>query len=398
MKSDTQMSRSKSIAGRLVLAAALGVVLLANSAVASASPVHAATVHAASAPNSDTGSAGYDEHFFLQSADGNFRLQIGAQLQARYTLRFDDRADGLALSQSRFFIRRARLALVGHAFSKKLGYVFVPRFDLSQAGLLEYFVNDAFIPHVIEGRVGKWRLPFLRQQITSSSRLLLVGRSQVTQVFGQGFDVGAALHNGYTNSPRVEWVAGIFNGTTSSLGVVGVDSTQPPDVFFPTLVGRIAYNYGGIDAYSGGDLEGGPLRFAVGASALAQLGVDRDHQSATEATLDYVIKVRGFSTSGAVMLASKQDGSSLVDQNAFVGGFFAQASYLVGEVIQPALRYSLVDFEGNAGATHEAMGGINVYFYGHNLKWQTDAGAIINQTPHQTATRYRARTQLQLAF
>ncbi len=344
--------------------------------------------------------AGHDHHFFIQSDDGNFRMEFAGRLQTQYELAFDHSGEATDLALSRFYIRRARLKLEGHVFSPRLTYVFQPDFGKGEVELLDYFLNYALVPDTFEAKVGQMRLPFLRQEITSSGHLLLVDRSLVTKVFGEGYDVGVAVHDHYTKSPTFEWVAGIYNGTASNLGVVPYKgSATEPEIFFPSVVARVAYNYGGIAGYSEGDLHRGGLGFSIGASGLAQLGIDRDNQSALKTTVDYVVKVHGFSSSGAFMIASAQDGPSLVgDQTHIATGFYAQAGYLIGEMIQPALRYSLVDLTGDNVTDHEALGGLNVYFHGHNLKWQTDAGALIHETPQQTDTEYRLRTQLQLAY
>jgi hypothetical protein len=227
---------------------------------------------------------------------------------------------------------------------------------------------------------------------------MLVDRSLVADVFGEGFDVGVAAHNDYTDAPSFEWVVGVFNGTKSDLGVIATDNEDAPTLFFPTLVARVGYNHGDIKPYKEGDLEGGPLRFAIGASGLTQLGVNRDDQSAFKATVDYVLKAHGFSTSGAYMLASGQDGEGLFDQDQLVSGLFVQAGYMISETFQPAARYSRVDFDQDGPVLHEALGGLNVYFYGHSLKWQTDAGALITERTNDTQTDWQARTQLQLSF
>lgn len=344
------------------------------------------------------GDAGYDGDFFLRSDDGRFRLEIGARLQTHYELLLAEEGEDIALGRSRFLIRRARLKLGGHAFTPELTYGFQAAFGGGNVNLLDYFANYAFIPGLVEARVGQWRVPFLRTEINSSGSLLMVDRSLVTSVFGEGFDAGVGFHNDYKKSPTFEWFFGVFNGTQTKLEVVSLDDPNTPTVFFPTVLGRLAYNHGDIKGYSTGDLTGGPLRFSVGASGLTQVGIDRDDESATKATVDYIVKAHGFSSSGAFMLATHQDGDSLTDQSLFVSGLFAQAGYMVTEMIQPAARYSRVDYEGADQLVHEALGGINVYFYGHNLKWQTDAGAIITETPNDTDTAYRIRTQMQLDF
>ncbi|QDG52880.1 hypothetical protein FIV42_19675 [Persicimonas caeni] len=356
-----------------------------------------------------TGVAGYDDGFFIAGQldetddDGNektrhFRLEIGGRLQTQYDLLIAEEGEDLDLARSRFLIRRARLNVTGHFVSPDFTYAMQAAFDRGNPELLDYFVNYAFEPGTFEGRLGQWRVPFLRTEINSSGSLLLVDRSLTTSVFGEGFDAGMGIHNNYKKSPPFEWFFGVFNGTQTDLEVVSFDDANTPTFFYPSVVGRVAYNYGDIKGYSTGDLKGGPLRFSLGASGMTQFGLQRDNESATKATVDYILKAHGFSTSGAFMLATNQDGEALTDQNLFVTGLFVQAGYFLSEMIQPAARYSRVDYEGDDELVHEALGGLNVYFWGHSLKWQTDAGAIIVETPNDTDTAYRLRTQLTLSF
>ncbi|MFP4600951.1 MAG: porin [Persicimonas sp.] len=354
--------------------------------------------------SSDAPMAGYDGGFFIDGADGDFRINIGGRVQTQLRTLVVDNGDDHDLDQLGFRIRRARLKIKGHAFSPRLTYQLQPELAGDSPSLRDYFFNYEFLADTLEGRVGQWRYPFLRQEITSSGSLMLVDRSLVGSTFGDSFDTGVALHNRYKTAP-VSWVVGVFNGATSRLGGVSFDNTVAPSRFGPAVVARAAYNYGPIKAYSEGDLEGGPLRFSVGGAVSGQPGIDRPNQSEFKATLDYMLKVEGFSTSGAAVLGTTQEGDGLGDQETVATGFFAQAGYLINDFIQPAVRYSQVRLTGTAASDdesddlqHEALGGLNLYFYGHRLKWQTDAGAIVTDVRDRTRTNFQARTQLQLAF
>lgn len=353
-----------------------------------------------------SGDAGFDGEFFLQGKDGDFRLEIGGRLQPQFELVSVEEGDDRGIGVASLFIRRARLSMSGHLFTPRLTFGFQSEFS-GDVELLDYYLNYVFVDDLLHGRVGSWRVPFMRTEINSSSSLLLVDRSLITDVFGEDRDVGLALHNNYKKAPTFEWAAGIFTGAADELGQVSFDEEAAPTFLSPSLAARVAYNHGDIKAYSTGDFAGGPLRFSLGAAGVASLGLepgvavqglDREDQSSLKGTVDYMLKVHGFSSSGAYTVATVQDGESLADQELFVSGFFVQAGYLIGETFQPAARYSRLDPEGDEEPTHEALGGLNIYFYGHSLKWQTDFGAIIEEAPNDTKTNYRLRTQLSLDF
>ena len=356
--------------------------------------------------------AGYDSGFFIQSEDKLYKLKIEARMQARYTFASID--EGLSRSEeSAFSIPRARLKLSGHAFTKDLTYAFQSDFGRGFVSLKDVYIDYRLVKDALHLRVGQWKRPFSRQQITSSGNLEFVDRALTDRAFRAGRDIGIAIQNNYEKSPPFEWALGLFNGTGETptfTGAVAVDPatgegsvsrgsfTNVPTVFHPTWVARVGFNRGPVKGYSEADLEGGPLRLSVGASGLVDLDADDDDVSAIRSEIDFMLKTRGFSLSGAGYAATTQDGSSFGDQTFAAVGAHAQAGYVIGEHAQPALRYAVVRDATASTTTHEPLAAFNVYFYNHKLKWQTDGGPIITQRPGSNTVDARVRTQLQLAF
>lgn len=353
--------------------------------------------------------SGYAKGFFVQSEDGLFRLEIGARVQARYVFE----AVEAAPNESAFSIARARLTLSGHVFSEDLTYKFQSDFGKGFVTLKDFYADYAFVPGTFQLRAGQWKRPFSRQQITSSGKQELVDRATTDAAFGAGRDIGIAIHNDYEKSPEFEYALGIFNGTgekplfsgdvtvdpaTGEGGVSGGAFSNVPDTLHPALVLRVGYNHGGIKGYSEADLEGGPFRASVAASGLADLDADDDDASSLKAELDYIVKVEGFSSTGAVYVSSAQSGPGFSDRALEALGLHLQLGYVIGELVQPVARYSLVAPDGADNDSHEILGGVGFYFWGHDVKWQTDGGALLTEAPGGTAKDYRVRTQLQLAF
>jgi hypothetical protein len=352
--------------------------------------------------------AGYKKGFFIQSDDGQFRLEVGARFQARYAFE----AIEAAPNESNFSIARARFTLGGHVFTEDLTYKFQTDFGKGFVTLKDFYADYAFVPGAFQLRAGQWKRPFSRQQITSSGKQELVDRATTDAAFGAGRDIGIAVHNDYEDSPELEYAFGIFNGTgekpvfsgdatvdpMTGEGPVSGAFTNVPDTFHPALVLRAGYNHGGIKGYSEADLEGGPFRAAVGASGLVDLDADDDDTSSLKAELDYLVKVEGFSSTGGLYVSSAQSGTGFGDRAFEALGMHLQLGYVIGELVQPVARYSLVAPDGGDNDTHEILGGLGFYFWGHEVKWQTDGGALLSEAPGGTATDYRVRTQLQLAF
>lgn len=377
----------------LVVCVAVWAALLACNAQAVAQEAAASAEQQAPA-----GAAGHDGGFFVESDDGDHRLDISGRVQAQHRTRLADVNDGHELAEIGFLIRRARLKFDGHTLTPRLNYLLQLELGGGSVRPLEGFINYAFTPGCLEARIGRWRAPFLRHELSSSGYLLMVDRAPLTGVFGDSYETGVALHNDYTAGKPFEWVVGVFNGSTNRVGAVSFDDPDVPSVFGPELVSRLNYTFGGATPYRETTLADGPLRFSVGGAVAVDPGIERAEESTMKATLDYLVEVGAVSTTGGVVLATAQDGDGLDDQELFATGAFLQAGYLLSERVQPTGRYSLIDFSQSSERVHEALGGLNVYFYGHRFKLQTDAGAIITDDTVATRTDLTARTQLQLSF
>lgn len=351
--------------------------------------------------------AGYDKGFFIKSADEPFKLNLGGRLQARFTWAGLQEEPNEAF----FSIPRARFHMKGYAFTKDLTYKFQADFGKGFTSLKDFYAQYAFIPKVLELRVGQFKRPFARQQINSSGKLEFVDRAITDKSFEAGRDIGFMVSDNYEKSPEFEYALGLFNGTGAAPwfsgkadeGRVSGKFTNVPDRFRPALVFRVGYNYGGIKGYSEPDLEGGGFRLAVGGSGMADFDVN-DEASDIRGELDFILKYEGLSVSSAVFLSTNQTGAEFFEQKYAKFGLYAQLGYVINGLVQPVLRYALVapNSENNPdgiGDTTEATGGVSLYFFKNKFKWQTDAGLLMVQKDDApTQKDYVVRSQLQLTF
>jgi hypothetical protein len=370
---------------------------------------------------------GLEDGLFLRTGDEKFKLRIGGQLQARLLYERVEEFDAEAGATNRHSecnvsIPRGRLKLDGNAFSKRLRYSFLADFGKGTAALKEYWLDAELVEKRLHLTVGQFKRPFSRQQITSSARLELVDTAITDKAFGAGYDLGVMLHDNYTKSPTFEWALGVFNGTgerswfegaVNGAAIPGeepgttvvegqVDAkakfTNVPEMLHPLVVARLGFNTPGLKGYSEADLEGGPARFGIGVSGLADLDADGGDDSAIRVQLDTMFKAQGFSATGGLYLATAQDGAGLGDQ-AYEGlGWHVQTGYVIRQTFQPAVRYGALLPRSAAADRHEVLAGLAIYFFGHNLKWQTDGGALIERLDAGKLVNALVRTQLQLAF
>ena len=329
------------------------------------------------------GTAGYDKGFFLRSADDKFELKATGRVQPYYTLTSKKVGDDRD-STGAFEIRRARLTLEGHLHGPNLLYKMQTDFGKGVTALRDYhfdvkLAKDAWL------RVGQWKKPFSRQQIVSSGRLETTDRAITDKAFGAGRDIGVAVRNDYEKSPELEWIVGVFNGTgidaaqkatvdpTTGAVTIGAPSNVPA-AFRPLLVGRVGLNRGGIKGYSEADLEGGPLRWGVAASVLAEADFDEDDRSQDAVELDYIVKVNGLSSTGGVYFQRKQEGvKTFSDRESAALGFHVQAGYMLSKHLQAVGRFALVDDQlDDAKDQQEITVGGGYYGFGHDAKVQAN--------------------------
>lgn len=336
---------------------------------------------------------GYDKGFFIKGADEPFALKLQGRVQTRYILESTkDPAGDTRATETSFAVQRARLKLSGHVFDDGLSFKAEFDFGRGSVSLKDYYV-DYRLGGEARIRAGQWKKPFSRQQITSSGNLSFVDRSITDKGFQAGRDVGVGIHNNYEKSPEIEWAVGLFNGAG--------DETVP-DKLSPVLVARVGYNHGGIKGYSEADLEGGALRYSVGASVQSELDFDGDNASGVRAELDYIVKMNGLSSAGGVYVSTAQEApgaedTGFADQAYEAMGFHLQLGYMLADKHQVAARYALIAPDADDANLQEISVGYSLYQFKHNFKWQTDV-SVLQSAGTDLGDEIRGRTQLQLSF
>jgi hypothetical protein len=360
---------------------------------------------------------GYDEGFYLRTADDRFRLTINGRFEARYTYEDLDTAAGPAVS-SAFSIPRARLALGGHLFGQALTFRLQTAVDRGFGSLKDAYADYAIVPGWLHFRGGQFKRPLSRQQITSSVNFQFLERAITSGRLGAARDIGLLVHDDYESSPTFEYAIGLFNGTgehprlagsvivdpiTGEGAIVDGAFTNVPDRFHPELTARVAYNHGDIDGYSEVDFDGGPTRFSIGASGLVGFDGPEPSNPANLGTgnvlshVDTILKAYGFTTTAGGFLLFVQDGADWLDQAYSSMGFHVQAGYLLFDRAQPAVRYARVHRE-QRGTVHEVGGALSIYFLRQHLAWRTDALVYLEDYAPAWRDHFVVRSQFQLGF
>lgn len=352
-------------------------------------------------------SVGYDKGFFIKQ--GVNSLNIQGRVQPRFThVEIKD-----APNRDAFELARAQLYLKGTVYTKELSYKVQIDFGRGNTALKDFYFDYCIADDMLCIRPGQFKRPFSRQQIVSDANFEFVDRSITDRAFGGSRDIGLMLHDNYEKSPTFEYALGLFNGTGDRSSFSGSGSTDltsgdtevtsgsftnVPAMWKPALGLRLGYNYGEIKGYSEADLEGGGLRFGVAGSVESHFDVDDTDDSLVKMEADAIVKLEGLSLSGAIYRTSQQDGEGFGDRTTGDGGAHVQAGFVIAKLVQPVLRYGIVDprHQHSNNIEEEFAAGLNFYFDKHDLKWQTDLTGL-NHNDDDT-TDWQFRTQAQLTF
>jgi len=375
--------------------------------------------------------------FSLQSGDGRFETQIGGRVQVRYTLvdvdgDFTNAPGGIEDSQS-IDITRARLWLQGRLYFPGLTYM--AQIDVAGAG--GDIIRDMYLDYLpnpwLGVRAGQFKVPYARQEMTSSGRQLFVDRSLATNAMRLERQLGAMLY-GTQFEQKLEYYAGAFNGN-------GRNRTNT-DVNFAYAT-RVAYNPFGPMPYEESDVTfsdkplaaigGGyiynkvrgdeistaatinpddPTKIIAGGTVSQQAPILRTVQpffrnvqnlrrvgvNFNQFGVDGAFRWKGFSGAAEYFFAAID--SNRVETAAPFGadpgsfnakGWYAQAGYFIlPKRFEAAFRWSELD--PNDDVEHvdqrEIRGGLNYYFWGHNLKLQGDVASLRTEGQRERRTGF----------
>ena len=357
--------------------------------------------------------------FTFTSPDEKFQLSLGARLQTRYTFTDNDTSQ----DSSEIRVRRMKLFLNGYAYSKDLTYKLQVNFaESSTASVLE----DAWLNYRLMGHneaqlfFGQDKVPFARQELTSSGAQQFVDRSNATDTFKPAREPGLMLH-GKIMDGLVNYNAGAFNGagqtaTRASNGATNHNSFAARVTCNP--LGDMPYSEADLDHSAkplvsvGADYYFNTLKkttaatfettnklnyaanFLNPAKFNASEKVDIDLYSA-----DIAFKWLGASLQAEYFLAQADGQVSGATQRGH--GFYAQAGYFViPKHLELAGRYSYVDVDRDVSNNlrTEVSGAVSYYFSKHNLKLQGDVTNIHRQTAAAITDDMQYRLQAQVIF
>ena len=171
---------------------------------------------------------GWDDDFFLQSDDGNFRIEVSGQVQTRYVWNRRRKSNGTLDTRWGFTVRRAKIKIDGHLISPDLGYTVGMADSPARGFVLQSFNVRYRLSDTLLVLVGRARPPLLREEQMSSKRQLATERSLVSKAFSQTRTVGLMLRY---RDDLLRVSAGIMDASVGN---------QDPSAPLDELVGQLA--------------------------------------------------------------------------------------------------------------------------------------------------------------
>ncbi len=348
--------------------------------------------------------------FYLETLDERFKLQIYNRLQVRYT--YEDEDD--SRDTSSFRIRRYKIKFHGHAFTKNLKYKVQWNLPSNGGkGKLEAAWANYKVADWLQFRGGQYKVPFDRQELTSSSKQMFVDRSLATGVFKLGYDIGVMAH--------ARPFDGLFEYRLAMMQGAGANAKKNSNNQMLYAARLVVSPLGEFDNYVESDIEHHETpKFALGGGFTSNNGTKLvfDDEMTTfkrdvnvkQATVDLIFKWRGFAFTGDGYwrrLDAHSGESGFARNGINANGYTLQAGYFiplpyVRKRLEFAGRFSSVnpDTDIPKNSKNEVGGGINWYFNGENNKFQADIRHLTTKEKHpeEDVNNTEFRLQYQLVF
>ena len=365
--------------------------------------------------------------FSFKTDDDKFVLNLQNRLQFRYANPFDSDPRSLAnleQDQSSFMVRRARTKISGHAYWSWLKYNF--QYDWSQPVLRDFNLDLTKFSEA-SLRLGRGKVIYNDERVTSSGKQQFVNRSIVNDIFTVDRQQGAQLYGRLFPKDWYDfsYALGVFAGQG-----VGERNNDDDKMMYSA---RLQWNFLGEElAFSQSDTEfhtKPAASFAIGGMTNTSrcTAFETDSNSCrvlpgfklgkagqyevNQAMEEFRFKYRGFSFQHELHLKNVDDLFAVAnaDSTTDLMGGYVQAGYfphdlipLVPKQLEFAMRYAAVDpnIDIDNDRQQEFTGAMNWFFSGHNNKLTFEVSHLTVEDPHKNIEKgeERARVQWDISF
>jgi Phosphate-selective porin O and P len=263
-----------------------------------------------------------------------------------------------------FNIHGARINMSG---SVGTSYGYVVGFDFTDTGEMYTMaaagnsgggtpgLTDAYgtfaIGEQVNGKIGVFRMPFLRSALLDRNKTIFIDRSYIGSQYSSR-DAGMALGGSFS---RINWDIAIQNGFDGNGEGWSYGGRLSMDI-----IGTSSNVEGGYNSAEGTNLNiGVGYQDDTSDQALGGSSADR-----TQLAIDAYLTMGGFSVWGEMV---DQDNSVVVANPGGATPYSVGLGYLFGGNYEVAGRY---DDHDDAFSTTRYTIGVNRYISGHDAKWQ----------------------------
>lgn len=316
----------------------------------------------------------------------NAQLAISNRVQVRLTHEDPDGGD----TKDSFRIRRAKTKFEGWVYSSDLTYELQMNWADSTP-LEDANINYDFTrgKKAAQLKIGRFKVPFGRQELTSSGSQQFVDRSIVSNEFAKGRDNGIQIH-GQSGSGKFHWAGGVFNGAGRTASSNDNDEFQ--------YNARIQYDILGVDKKPSEidfDSKGEPiLAIALQYESNDKFGATSgDDTDRTITGYDVMLKMGGlFAFVEAFDAEVDRESGATFDQE----GIHGQIGYLFADKFDVAFRYASWDPSKSVANNDRTETGIALgYFWNkHNHKLQADFREVEDDATGASNNEFRLQYQI----
>ncbi len=341
-----------------------------------------------------------------ESASGNYKLRM--RLRGQFLAQLKNSDDDTSLG---FRIRRARINWDGHAFAPWFKYKI--QIDFSSGVELKDLMFDFAYDKRFVPRVGQYKVAFNREELTSSSSLQLVERSEVNEEFSFGRDIGIGLWGVVNKIMRYE--LGFFQGEGNNVkndkndanllwagriqfSPLGSDLEETPNFAERTSL-ALGLGIAGVKVKTDGAGGIEDLNLGGADERIEELGAGKVHVVSWTADISFKHSIFNLEGEYIGRWVDPDEGSSLYDQGVRVqGGIF-----VIPKTLEVAGRFAYIAFDDEVGDVDNLWSitpGVNYYMSkDHRWKVQIDYSFIRKEGVDgvQEDTN-RLRAQLQAYF
>ena len=387
--------------------------------------------------------SGYNNGFFISSADGNFKLNLSLLAQARFTWNYqpgenisdtlpgaDPTANGTGdgVSTWAFENRRTQMAFAGNVVDPSWTYMarmnYGSAIDPYTPTAGEVVLQDAWVNkdfgNGFGAKVGQFKSPFMAESLRNDGAQLTAERSVIDYTFSGGYTQGIMLNytqdmframGSYNNGPRAQ------NGTWStnsnnSISLAGRvefkamgswsqfdnESSLKSDESGLVIGAAIQY-YNNRGASVGGQWNPSVSSIVYGLADDGSSPAEITTTGAVDWTADATFKSGGMSLSAAFVGSNAtyaNQGSDISNDSASSYGMVVQGGYRFTDSLEAFGRWEWVNIDNGAATPDSdeefsAMNvnniltfGVNVYA-GTNMKWTTQFGISLANIGSTTA-------------